>query len=116
MSHKWAPLWLAIAGGMLLIASSKRDDMPQPGKLTEIDIAYMGEADLMRVAGGLCIQRLQNGELTSDREVRDWLAAAAKESHNQIWSALAKKDAEAFKDGWTAEKHIARIREMIGNE
>lgn len=114
MSHKWAPFWLAIAGGMLLIASSKRDDgQPQPGKLTEIDIAYRNEADLFIVAITGAIARLEDGRLTTDVETRDWLAEAAKEAHNQAWKTVAEGDAKAFADGWSKERHVERLRAMI---
>ena len=113
MSHKWAPLWLAIAGGMLLIASSKRDDGPQPGKLTEIDIAYRNEADLVIVAITGAIARLEDGRLTTDVETRDWLAEAAKEAHNQAFKPVAEADAKAFADGWSKERHLERLRAMI---
>lgn len=117
MSYKWAPLWLAVAGGMLLIASSKRDDVkpsPEPPRtVTQIDVLYANEADLMVVAHQMAIRKLQDGSLSTDQQTRDWLAEAMKEAHNQTWAIVGEQNAKAFADGWSAEKHVKRLQEML---
>lgn len=116
MTSKWAPLWLAVAGGMLLIASSKRDDGPQPDPprtVTQIDVLYANEADLMVVAHQMAIRKLQDGSLSTDQQTRDWLAEAMREAHNQTWSIVGEQNAKAFADGWSAEKHVKRLQEML---
>lgn len=113
MIGKYAPLAMALLGGLLLIMGGNRDETPQRGKLTEIDIAYRSEADLLTVAMSGAIARLEDGRLTTDVETRDWLAEASKEAHNQAWKPVAERDAKAFGDGWSKEKHVSRLREMI---
>lgn len=59
------------------------------------------------------IGRLQAGELTTERETRDWLAAGRKAAQDAAWQPVKEKDAAAFADGWTVEKQIERLTTLI---
>lgn len=59
------------------------------------------------------ITKLEAGELTTDQETRDWLAAGRKAAQDAAWQPVKEKDATAFADGWTVEKQIARLRSLI---
>lgn len=119
MSSKWIPTILAVCGISLLINSmvDRGGGGPKPPtRVTQIDLLYQSEADLVIVAVQAGIQKLQNGTLSTDQQARDWLAAAIGEAHRQTWMPVAEEDAKAFADGWTAEKHVERLQEMIGDE
>ena len=59
------------------------------------------------------IARLEAGELTTETETRDWLAAGRKAAQDAAWLPVKEKDVAAFADGWTVEKQIARLRTLI---
>lgn len=60
------------------------------------------------------IDKLESGELTDERETRDLLAAGVKASRDAAWKPVKDRDVTAFADGWTPEKQIQRLKEIIG--
>jgi hypothetical protein len=59
------------------------------------------------------ISKLEAGELTTDKETRDYLAAGRKAAHEAAWQPVKEKDVAAFADGWTPQKQIARLKTLI---
>lgn len=59
------------------------------------------------------IAKLEAGELTTDKETRDYLAAGRTAAQNAAWQPVKEKDAAAFADGWTVDKQIQRLKTLI---
>ena len=59
------------------------------------------------------IGKLESGELTTDVATRDWLKVGREAALKAAWMPVAEKDVAAFADGWTVEKQIARLKELI---
>ena len=116
MTPKWFPLGILVCGVLMLASRYLPDVKPSPEPprtVTQIDVLYANEADLVIVACQAAIQKLQDGTLSTDQQTRDWLAEAMKEAHNQTWAIVGEQNAKAFADGWSAEKHVKRLQEML---
>ena len=59
------------------------------------------------------IAKLEAGELTTDKETRDYLAAGRTAAQNAAWQSVKEKDVAAFADGWTPAKQIQRLKTLI---
>lgn len=59
------------------------------------------------------ISKLEAGELTTDKETRDYLAAGRKAAQEAAWQPVKDKDVAAFADGWTPAKQIQRLKTLI---
>ncbi len=116
MTPKWFPIGILVCGVLMLASRYLPDVKPSPDPprtVTHIDVLFANEADLVIVACQAAIQKLQDGTLSTDQQARDWLASAMREAHNQTWRPVAESDAKAFADGWSAERHVKRLQEML---
>lgn len=61
------------------------------------------------------IAKLDAGEIDTDEKARQYLEAGRKAARQTAWKPVAEKDEAAIGGGnWTAAKHAARLRDMIG--
>jgi hypothetical protein len=118
----WAGLiLLALCGWWVasLFSSSSPKPAPDPAPPTPVISSEMDavtqEADrLLQRHIRDVIQKLERGELTDERETRDLLAAGVKASRDAAWQPVKDRDVTAFADGWTPQKQIQRLRQIIG--
>jgi hypothetical protein len=86
------------------------DDTPQPPP-DDVAVAFMAYETAWRQAQSDLADRLDSGEITSEKLAADWFGAANIEARKQAFLPLLRAEAAAFGgDLWTAEKHSAYIR------
>lgn len=114
------PLILIVAVGFLLFRSVGSSPDPSP-PIPEPVPVVASEHLTAALEYGAALQQhikktidmLQAGELTTETETRDWLDAGRKASLKAAFMPVADRDVEAFRDGWTVEKQVERLRSMI---
>lgn len=112
-------LGIVVAGIISTFKSSGPD--PAPGPTPEPVPVIASEHLTATLEFGAALQqhikatisKLEAGELTTDKETRDWLAAGRKAAQDAAWLPVKEKDAAAFADGWTLEKQIQRLKTLI---
>jgi hypothetical protein len=68
-----------------------------------------------REAQGQLADRLESGEITSEKLAADWFGAANLEARKQAFLPLLRAESVVFGgDNWTAQKHAAYIRRYAG--
>lgn len=87
---------------------------PPPVISSEMDKASEAAAQLLKRHLRDVIDKLEHGQLTDERECRDLLAAGVKASREAAWSDIKAADVAAFADGWTPQKQIERLKQIIG--
>ena len=77
------------------------------------------EADRMLAdakAQGELADRLESGEITSEKAAADWFGIAGQEARKRAFLPLLRAEAMAFgSENWTAEKHARYIRRYAKN-
>lgn len=116
------PLILIVAVGFLLFRSVGSSPDPSPPIPEPEPVPVVASEHLTAALEyGAALQQhikktidmLQAGELTTETETRDWLDAGRKASLKAAFMPVADRDVEAFRDGWTVEKQVERLRSMI---
>jgi hypothetical protein len=86
------------------------DGRPQP-PADDVAVAFRAYETAWRQAQSDLADRLESGEITSEKLAADWFATANLEARKQAFLPLLRAEAVAFGgDNWTAEKHSAFIR------
>ena len=86
------------------------DGRPQP-PADDVAVAFRAYETAWRQAQSDLADRLDSGEITSEKLAADWFATANLEARKQAFLPLLRAEAVAFGgDNWTAEKHSAFIR------
>ena len=91
----------AILGGLLLFVGNG-----DGGGNTTVDDAFATYRALWIEHNLSVAAKLRSGELTTDNETRQLLAAGQEPMRRVAFSKIAKKEAEELKE-WTAEKHAS---------
>jgi hypothetical protein len=86
------------------------DQRPQP-PADDVAVAFRTYEVAWRQAQSDLADRLDSGEITSEKLAADWFATANLEARKQAFLPLLRAEAVAFGgDNWTAEKHAQFIR------
>jgi hypothetical protein len=86
------------------------DQRPQP-PADDVAVAFRAYEVAWRQAQSDLADRLDSGEITSEKMAADWFATANLEARKQAFLPLLRAESVAFGgDNWTAEKHSAFIR------
>jgi len=86
------------------------DGRPQP-PADDVAVAFRAYETAWRQAQSDLADRLDSGEITSEKLAADWFATANLEARKQAFLPLLRAEAVAFGgDNWTAEKHAQFIR------
>ena len=86
------------------------DGRPQP-PADDVAVAFRAYEVAWRQAQSDLADRLDSGEIISEKLAADWFATANIEARKQAFLPLLRAEAVAFGgDNWTAEKHSAFIR------
>jgi hypothetical protein len=86
------------------------DGRPQP-PADDVAVAFRAYEVAWRQAQSDLADRLDSGEITSEKLAADWFATANLEARKQAFLPLLRAEAVAFGgDNWTAEKHAQFIR------
>ena len=86
------------------------DGRPQP-PADDVAAAFRQYEKAWRSAQGDLADRLESGEITSERAAADWFSVAGQEARKQAFLPLLRAESIVFGgEGWTAEKHARYIR------
>ena len=86
------------------------DGRPQP-PADDVAAAFRAYEKSWRAAQGELADRLESGEITSEKAAADWFSVAGQEARKQAFLPLLRAESVVFGgDGWTAEKHARYIR------
>jgi hypothetical protein len=86
------------------------DQRPQP-PADDVAVAFRTYEQAWRQAQSDLADRLDSGEITSEKLAADWFATANLEARKQAFLPLLRAEAVAFGgENWTAEKHSTYIR------
>ena len=86
------------------------DQRPQP-PADDVAVAFRAYETAWRQAQSDLADRLDSGEITSEKLAADWFATANIEARKQAFLPLLRAEAVAFGgENWTAEKHSQYIR------
>jgi hypothetical protein len=86
------------------------DQRPQP-PADDVAVAFRAYEVAWRQAQSDLADRLDSGEITSEKMAADWFSTANLEARKQAFLPLLRAESVAFGgDNWTAEKHSAFIR------
>jgi len=95
---------IALVGGLLLFVPFRQ----QPAD--SVAEAFDKYEQIWRVAAVRAAEALDDGELTTDWETREFLSEANQAARRQAFEQLAIAEQELLGDEWTAEKHAAILR------
>jgi hypothetical protein len=86
------------------------DQRPQP-PADDVAVAFRAYEVAWRQAQSDLADRLDSGEITSEKLAADWFASANLEARKQAFLPLLRAESVQFGgENWTAEKHSAFIR------
>jgi hypothetical protein len=86
------------------------DERPRP-PADDVAAAFRQYEAEWRAAQGELADRLESGEITSEKAAADWFAVAGQEARKQAFLPLLRAESVVFGgEGWTAEKHARYIR------
>ena len=86
------------------------DDRPRP-PADDVAAAFRQYEAEWRQAQGELADRLESGEITSEKAAADWFGIAGQEARKRAFLPLLRAEAVVFGgEGWTAEKHARYIR------
>jgi len=86
------------------------DGRPQP-PADEVAVAFRAYEAAWRQAQSDLADRLDSGEITSEKLAADWFGTANLEARKQAFLPLLRAESVQFGgENWTAEKHSAYIR------
>jgi len=86
------------------------DGRPQP-PADDVAVAFRAYETAWRQAQSDLADRLDSGDVTSEKLAADWFATANLEARKQAFLPLLRAESVAFGgDNWTAEKHAQYIR------
>jgi hypothetical protein len=86
------------------------DGRPQP-PADDVAAAFRAYEKSWRAAQGELADRLESGEITSEKAAADWFSVAGQEARKQAFLPLLRAESIVFGgEGWTAEKHARYIR------
>jgi hypothetical protein len=90
------------------------DQRPQP-PADDVAAAFRAYELAWREAQGQLADRLESGEITSEKLAADWFGAANLEARKQAFLPLLRAESVVFGgEAWTAEKHARYIRRYSG--
>lgn len=89
------------------------DPEPSPAIVSELStaVSQFGSLSERHIRG--TIAKLEAGDLTTDRDTRDWLAAGQSAAQRAAFEPVASRDVTAFSGGWTVAKQIERLRGLV---
>ena len=91
------------------------DGRPQP-PADDVAAAFRAYEKSWRAAQGELADRLESGEITSEKAAADWFSVAGQEARKQAFLPLLRAESIVFGgEGWTAEKHARYIRRYQKN-
>jgi hypothetical protein len=86
------------------------DGRPQP-PADDVAAAFRAYEKSWRAAQGELADRLESGEITSEKAAADWFSVAGQEARKQAFLPLLRAESVVFGgEGWTAEKHARYVR------
>ena len=86
------------------------DDRPRP-PADDVAAAFRQYEAEWRQAQGELAERLESGEITSEKAAADWFGIAGQEARKRAFLPLLRAEAVVFGgENWTAEKHARYIR------
>ena len=86
------------------------DDRPQP-PADDVAAAFRAYEKSWRAAQSELADRLESGEITTEKGAADWFSVAGQEARKQAFLPLLRAEAVQFGgENWTAEKHAKYIR------
>jgi hypothetical protein len=86
------------------------DGRPRP-PADDVAAAFRAYESAWREAQGQLADRLESGEITSEKLAADWFGAANLEARKQAFLPLLRAESVAFGgENWTPQKHAAFIR------
>ncbi len=92
------------------------DGRPQP-PADDVAAAFRSYEKAWRAAQGELADRLESGEITSEKAAADWFSVAGQEARKQAFLPLLRAESIVFGgEGWTAEKHARYIRRYASGE
>ena len=103
-----APIAALIGGILLLWDQSGHITHPDP-PADAVEAAFVRYEALWRKTAATAAEQLTSGQLATDRETRDWLAAQNQASRRDAFAAIAATEQEQLA-AWTAEKHASVLR------
>jgi hypothetical protein len=90
------------------------DGRPRP-PADDVAAAFRAYELAWREAQGQLADRLESGEITSEKLAADWFGAANLEARKQAFLPLLRAESVVFGgEAWTAQKHAAFIRRYAG--
>jgi hypothetical protein len=90
------------------------DQRPQP-PADDVAAAFRAYEAAWREAQGQLADRLESGEITSEKLAADWFGAANLEARKQAFLPLLRAESVVFGgEAWTAEKHAKYVRRYSG--
>ena len=91
------------------------DDRPRP-PADDVAAAFRQYEAEWRQAQGELAERLESGEITSEKAAADWFGIAGQEARKRAFLPLLRAEAVVFGgENWTAEKHAQYIRRYAKN-
>lgn len=102
---------------ILTVTSSRRPDVqPEPVMpLDDVSVAFLVYERSWRKAQGELADRLERGEITSEKMAADWFDAANQQMRRIAFLPLLESETEDFRgDGWTPEAHARYVRRYSG--
>jgi hypothetical protein len=92
------------------------NNRPQP-PADDVAAAFRQYEAAWREAQGQLADRLESGEITSEKLAADWFGAANLEARKQAFLPLLRAESVVFGgENWTAEKHARYIRRYSGTK
>jgi hypothetical protein len=90
------------------------DERPRP-PADDVAAAFRAYEAAWREAQGQLADRLESGEITSEKLAADWFGAANVEARKQAFLPLLRAESVVFGgEAWTAEKHAKYVRRYSG--
>lgn len=89
-------------------------DKPEPvDVVTEWDLAIQEFDKLGRRGVETAISRLESGELADSRAAQQYVLESTADAFESAFTPMSNVDTKTFADGWSIEKHAARLRDII---
>lgn len=99
----------ALIGGLLLVWDRPNSDtLPEPPE-DVVAAAFHRYEQLWREAAATAAEKLESGQLTTDRATRDWLSARGQLARRDAFATIAAQEQAELRD-WTPEAHAAILR------
>lgn len=97
----------------LLQVQARKGQTINPDPQDEVDVAFLQYEREWRQIQERLIQKLDNGEISSQEDAAKWFGAEHVQARMRAFEPLLQKEQEAFGKAWTAAGHAEYIRRYV---